>query len=212
MLRPFNTFPPLLILLLLASLPPAKATAQQVHLPVVGRQFIQVGLEGQIGLLFDSVDESAEVLSSFGYQLTLGLQHQITPSFAMNLETGLGASHFADHPIAPRAPDANPPRFDGRLSVLARRFPIGPDQGLTFAGGLTFRQIHLPDWKLLQFGPDLRIGYFTWPSEERFLLIELALFSPLLEGLNRPDFFNEGAPLPTGWTLPALRLGVQWSF
>lgn len=187
--------------------------AQQVHLPIVGRQFITIGFEAQGGPILDWSGDDLGLSSTLGPRARIGLHHVVSPNLSMNLEFSPGGTYFSPHSIGPDGLADSQIRFDWRLSILGRRFAIGPDSGWTLAGGIDYRQAHLREGRLLQFGPTLRVGRYLWITDERFLLFELGAHYGIFEGLNITSFSEEGpVSVPTDWTLPSLSLGVQWAF
>lgn len=205
-----RTLPSSLLLFILAA--PAPALAQNVHLPIVGRQFFTVGPEFQAGAVVDYRDEPQLSLAT-GPRLRVGIHHIITRNFAMNAELSAGATYFADHIMAPHGQGQAQIRPDWRLSVLARRKPVGHTQGWTFAGGLDYRQAHLKDGRLVQFGLDARLGRYLWTQDERFIILELGLHAPIWEGLVVKDFTGELAQtIPDKWIFPSMSLAIQWAF
>ena len=189
------------------------ATAQNIHLPMVGRQFPTLGLELHGGTIFDWTGDDLDYSPVVGPRARVGLHHIVTQRLSMNAEFSAGASYFGEHPVAPDGQGPSQIRFDWRLGLLARHFQLGEDSGWTFAGGLNYRRAHLQEGSLIQFGPDLRLGRFLWTSDERFLIIELAAHTPVFSGLTISDFTGEIAQtIPTEWYHPSMSLAIQWAF
>jgi len=196
---------------------PVGAEAEQVHLPIVGRQFITVGPELRGGAVVDwSGDElgASPVISPRG---RLGLQHIILRRLSMNLELAAGATYLDDHPMAPQGDGPAQFSFDFSATILGRYMAVGPTSGWTFAGGIHYRRLGLQTGSLLQMGIDGRIGYHFWTGDERFVIVELGLHAPVIEGLSLPQSALRTAdepedPVPDGWALPSASIGVQWAF
>lgn len=204
---------PLSFLILLFALAlPAPVLAQNVHLPIVGRQFFVIGLEAQGGAVVD-YREDLQFSPALGPRIRVGIHHIITRNFAMNAELSAGATYFAEHIVAPHGEGDAQIRPDWRISVLARRQAVGPINGWTFAGGLDYRQAHLKEGRLVQFGLDGRLGRYLWTQDERFLIVELAVHAPIWEGLALKDFTGELAEtIPNDWILPSMSLAIVWAF
>lgn len=178
----------------------------------MGRQFFTVGLEVQGGAVIDHRDD-LQFSPAIGPRARVGIHHIITRNFSMNAELSAGATYFTEHIMAPGGQGPAQTRLDWRLAVLARRQPVGPTTGWTFAGGIDYRQAHLKDGRLVQFGLDGRLGRYLWTDDERFLIVELGLHAPIWEGLAIKDFSGElASTIPDRWTLPSLSLAILWAF
>ena len=191
----------------------AVAHAQQSHLPIVGRLFLHGGGELRAGPVLEWDDELTYA-TTVGPRLRVGLHHILTNRLSMNAEAALGVTYFRDHPIAPGGAAESRPSLDWSATVLARYFPVGPRRSWTYAGGVHYRDVRLADGSLLQFGIEGRLGYAVWTGDERFLIVELGIHAPLIEGLSISQSFldPEREPLPQSWIYPTATLGVQWTF
>ena len=191
---------------------PVSAQAQQTHLPIVGRLFVAVGADVRAGPVIDWSDDW-NTSATVGPRARLGFHHIITESLSMNAEAAIGATYLSDHPMAPTGQADAEIAFDWSVAVLARRMPIGPRRGWTFAGGPHYRNLSLAQGSLIQFGVEGRIGYSVWTDDERFFIVELGIHMPLIEGLNIAQHaMAPEAPLEENWTLPSASLGIQWAF
>ncbi len=195
--------------------PPA-AQASDVHLPIVGRQFIVVGAEVRTGSVVDWSGDSLDYSPTIGPRARLGLHHILSERFSMNGEIALGASYLTAHPMAPGGNGDSRLALDWGLAVIGRYFPVATLRGLTVAGGLQYRRTSLSEGALLQLGADTRLGYRLWTSDERFMIVELGLYVPFIEGVSLPSEFivdEDGPePIPDQWMYPAATLGIQWAF
>lgn len=196
---------------------PAVADADEVHLPIVGRQFFVAGLEARGGPVLDYRQAPMSATATVGPRARIGLHHVIGDRLSMNLEGSFGATYLQAHPMAPAGEGDSQVSFDFTLSGLARYMAIGPLRGWTFAGGLHYRRAGLQTGSLLQMGIDGRVGYTVWTSDERFLIVEIGLHAPLLEGISLPqqaipDEDDEEAQVPDHWYQPSASIGIQWAF
>lgn len=203
-----------LAMLLLES---ASASAQSVHMPMVGRQFPSVGVAAQGGAVIDLPESGVRVSPAAGGVARLGLHHIVGPRLSMSAEVGLGATYLGEHPMATVAPADAEVGFAWQLAVLARYFPIYARSGLTFGGGLQYSGLRLSDVPSTQMGAELRAGYYRWHSEERFWTLEFGLSIPLIEGLTLPtEFANPDEPSsPTverTWHYVRASLGLSFAF
>lgn len=196
---------------------PPGAAAGDVHLPIMGRQFVVVGVEARGGPVLDYSDGLA-ASTTIGPRARVGIHQIITERLSMNLEGAAGTTWLAAHPMAPGGEGASQLAFDFNISMLGRYMAIGPLSGWTFAGGLHYRRAGLEDGSLQQMGLDTRIGYNVWTDDERFFIVELGVHAPVppLEGVNVPIETTEDverqAQVPDQWYLPSASIGIQWSF
>ena len=199
---------------------PVGAEAEEIHLPIVGRQFITVGADVRAGPVLDWEGDNLDTSPTVGPRARIGLQHIVSQRLSMNLEFAPGATYLSAHPMAPGGDADARLAFDFSLAILGRYMAIGPTSGWTFAGGIHYRRVGLETGSLLQMGVDGRIGYNVWTDDERFVLIELGIHAPLLEGVNLPqrslqdveDGVDDPGDVPDQWYLPSASLGIQWAF
>lgn len=192
---------------------PVGADAEEVHLPIVGRQFLTLGAELRGGPVLDYADD-LQTSTTVGPRGRLGLQHIISSRLSMNLEGSVGATYLTDHPMAPDGDGDAQVAFDFNISMLGRYFAIGQTSGWTFAGGIHYRRAGLRAGSLLQVGADARLGYNFWTGDERFLIVELGLHAPVFEGLSVPQrgFDETDDHSRDRWYQPSASLGIQWAF
>ncbi len=193
---------------------PAPAQAQeQAHLPIVGRLFGTVGAEVRGGPVLDGSNDDLSASPVVGPRARLGLHHVLGQRLSMNAEAGLGVLYFGPHPIAFDGDAESRVAFNWSATVLARYMKIGAQSGWTFAGGVHYANTRLADGTLLQFGAEVRIGYNIWTGDERFLLIELGLHAPIIDGLSTSQqMVAEQQEVPGSWYQPMASLGIQWAF
>lgn len=192
-----------------------RAHGQDIHLPIVGRQFLVLGAEARTGAIVDYGGDDLDYSPTLGPRLRLGLHHIITDRLSVNGEIAFGASHFAANPLAPGGQSDAQFALDWGLAAVGRYFPVASRRGLTFAAGLQYRSTALSAGNLLQMGIDARIGWRLWTSDERFFLLELGLHMPFVEGLSLDNEFlvdETTEPIPSEWVYPAATLGAQWAF
>ncbi|RAL23811.1 hypothetical protein DL240_06560 [Lujinxingia litoralis] len=207
-----STFAALLTLLVAL---PAIASAQSVHMPLVGRQFPTLGIAAQGGAVVDLPDEGLKLSPAAGGVARVGLQHVIGPRLSMNADVGIGATWLGAHPMSTAAPADAEVGLAWQIAVLGRYFPIYQRSGLTLAAGVQYSGLRLADVPSSQIGLEMRAGYFRWDSEERFWTLEFGLSLPVLEGLSLPTDFttNDAAGLPErSWHYMRASLGISRAF
>lgn len=195
----------------------APASAQSVHMPMIGRQFPTVGIAAQGGAVIDRPDSGWKLSPAAGGVVRLGLQQIIGPRFSMSADVGLGATWLGEHPMTTAPPAASELGFAWQIAVLARYFPIYERSGLTFGGGLQYSGLRLNDVPTTQMGIELRAGYFRWHNDEHFWTLEFGLSVPLIEGLTLPTEFGspDQTPQPTlerTWNYVRASLGISRAF
>lgn len=172
-----------------------------------------LGVNGHGGAVFDWSGDGLSLSPAAGGQASLGLHHIITDRFSMQAEFSAGATYFGPHPMAPRGEGPAQVRPDWRLSFVGRHFAVANTSGWTLGGGLYYRQANLQQGRLLQLGADLRAGRFLWTADERFLIVDLHIRAPVIEGLNISEFDTEEArSVPAQWAYPSAGLGIIWAF
>lgn len=193
---------------------PVGAEAEEIHLPIVGRQFLTLGAEVRGGPVLDYRTDQLGASTTLGPRGRIGLQHILSSRLSMNIEGAAGATWLAAHPMAPDGQADAEVAFDFNISILARYMAIGPTRGWTFAGGIHYRRAGLRAGSLLQMGLDARLGYNVWTDDERFFIVELGVHAPVFEGLSMPQRgVDQTDDDPDDrWYQPSASLGVQWSF
>ena len=196
---------------------PVGAEAEEVHLPIVGRQFVTVGAEVRGGPVLDYGGDSLAATPTVGPRGRIGLQHILSERFSMNLEGAFGATYLADHTMAPGGDGDAQLAFDFTLGMLGRYFAVGPTSSWTFAGGVHYRRAGLSEGSLLQMGVEGRVGYTVWTDDERFFIVELGFHAPFMEGLSMPqrsleDIEDAPDDVPDEFYQPSASIGIQWAF
>lgn len=200
---------------------PATAVAgtDDAHLPIVGRLYLNAGAEVRTGPILDWRDDTetddTKTAVVAGPRLRFGLHHILTERLSMNAEGAVGAMYFGSHPVAIDGQGEEGLALDWSVTILGRYMPIGVLSGWTVAGGVHYRNLHLDDGRLLQFGVEGRVGYTVWTDDERFFIVELGLHAPLIEGMTLSQTLftpDQQTEVPDQWYYPSASIGIQWAF
>ncbi|MBA2665230.1 MAG: hypothetical protein H0U74_23280 [Bradymonadaceae bacterium] len=193
----------------------APCAAQDMVMPIVGRQFLTTGLALNPGIIYDATAPerfgSSRASAAAASMLRLGLHHILSTGFSMSGELELGAQWMAAHTATPAGLSEPQTAFALQLGLIGRWFPLEVRRGWTVGLGTHYYRAWLRDAPLQLLAFEARIGRFFWISDERFLILELGYGFPFIQGLRLAQDFGTGTrePVERSWSFHRLSLGFN---
>jgi len=184
--------------------------AQEIALPNDGRQAFTLGLSLNPGILHDP--GAADALTGAGMG-QIGLTQIINSNFFMSAEAHAGVQWMRAHSAAKDGAAPSASHFAWQVGVYAHWLPFAQEHGWVLNAGLHHFQVHLDDAPLQVMGGEVRLGRYLWSEDERFLLVQVGYSLPIIQGLSRPDEFdNDDAWADENWSFHRFSLGFSYGF
>ena len=196
----------------------ASATAEKVHLPRVGQQYLSVGLTLQPGFLYDETTPDARNWSSVaatGAGTTrFGFHQIVSETFLMSAEADLGVQWMNEHTAQTQGRADSELAFSWQVGLQGRWLPFGERAGWAVGGGPHLFNAHLAERPLQSLGLGLSAGRYIWESDEDFVLLQLGYSIPFIQGLTQGNDFQtqDDSRVPKDWTFHRFTLSIQYGF
>lgn len=201
---------------LTTSLTSSTASANEMLLPIVGRQFFTAGLALNPGFIYDSEAPdrtgSNSVTPAVATNLRLGIHHILSTNFSMSGELELGTQWLKDNTMTPDAELTAPEvAFNIQAGLMARWFPLEQQRGWTAGLGSHYYRAWLDQAPLHILALEARIGRFLWISDDRFLILELGYAFPFIQGLSQssPILDEDDRAVERAWSFQRFSLGFN---
>ncbi len=192
------------------------AYADEILMPIVGRQFLTAGLALNPGIVYDSGapnrTQSNSVAPTAATNLRLGIHHILSTSFSMSGEFEIGSQWLSPNTISTDASLSDREiALNLQVGLMARWFPLEQPRGWTAGIGSHYYRAWLDQAPLHILALEARIGRFIWVSDERFLIVELGYGFPFVQGLSQsaPIIDDDSKIAERTWSFQRFSLGFN---